>query len=208
MLYSKGMEIPRLISPALAEEQQLLLELLERAPAQNLFMLGVLEDFRTGRLREPVYFYGLPGQGALEGSVMISERGLWVPWVRDLEVARRLGRGLRHLPLLSALGERAAVDALWTGYSEGWSSTWSASYGTPSNGCWSSPIDEMDLWVNPHLRLAVEADLEQVVEASALMQLADLGQDPRMIDAGAPRHRCLETDPDRARPSWSSTGSD
>ena len=52
--------------------------------------------------------------------------------------------------------------------------------------------DDMGPWVTPQLRLAQEQDLKQIVAASAEMELADLGQDPRLIDAAAHEQRVLD----------------
>ena len=110
---------PRLISAAEGKDHRSLHQLLAREPVKNLFLLGVLEDLRAGRLREAVDFYVLPSEDEPLAATLVSPRGLWVPYAPDPELAHQLGTQLRHLPLVSALGERAAIDALWDGYNQG-----------------------------------------------------------------------------------------
>jgi uncharacterized protein len=180
---------PRLISAAEGKGHRSLYQLLSREPVKNLFLLGALEDLRAGRLREPIDFYVLPSEDEPRAATMVSPRGLWVPYAPDPELAHQLGTQLRHLPLVSALGERAAIDALWDGYNQG-------EPGEPRMDRVQKLLeitpDDMGPWVAAHVRLAEEEELDQVSEASALMQLADLGQDPRQVDDRVHRQRCLE----------------
>jgi GNAT superfamily N-acetyltransferase len=180
---------PLLISAGDGRGHRALHRLLSREPVKNLFLLGALEDLRAGRLREHVDFYVLPDQDEPLAATLVSPRGLWVPYAPEPELAHQLGTELRHLPLVSALGERAAIDALWDGYNEGQA-------GSPRMDRVQRLLeitpDDMGPWVAGQVRLAAEHELEEVSEASALMQMADLGQDPREIDERVHRMRCLE----------------
>ena len=168
----------------------LLHELLAQDPTQNLFLLALLEDLRHGRLREKVDFYSTPEAGPLAAVAMVAARGLWVPVAREARAARERGAGVRHLPLLTTVGERTAVDALWQGYSQGRDVP--APRMARAQRLLEITPDDMGPWVTPLLRLALESELPQVVEASAAMQIADLGRDPRTIDAEIHERRCLE----------------
>jgi uncharacterized protein len=180
---------PTLISQTETRGQRALYDLLAREPVKNLFLIGALEDLRAGKLKDPVDFYVLPDENEPLAATMVSKRGLWVPYAPDAGLAHSLGTQLRHLPLLSALGEKPAIDALWDGYNQGVA-------GAPRMDRVQRLLeitpDEMGPWVASHVRLAQEEELEQVSEASALMQLADLGQDPREVDDRVHRQRCLE----------------
>ena len=193
-MFTSCVDVPRLISPSEEGGYALLHEFLARDPVQNLFLLGVLEDARLGRLgrlgEQRVHFYTLPGGGALGALTMITDHGLWVPVASNMVQARELGAGLRHLPLLTTIGERSAVDALWRGYSDGRAAV--PPRMARVQRLLEITADDMGPWVTPQLRLAQEKDLVQVAEASAEMQLLDLGHDPRSADAGVHELRCLE----------------
>jgi hypothetical protein len=165
-----------------------LVDLLAADPVANLFLLGMLEEHGVGGADANHAFYGLPAQGALQAAVLVSRTGLWVPNGGDAKLAQQLGAALRTLPLLSSVGERAAVDALWISH----------------GGLQRRPrlariqrlmqltADDMGPWITQQLRPAQLEDLPAVVEASALMQLDDLGIDPRTVDAAGHERRCHE----------------
>jgi GNAT superfamily N-acetyltransferase len=165
-----------------------LLDLLASDPVANLFLLGMLEEHGVGGADAKHAFYALPVKGALKAAVLVSRTGLWVPNGGDPQLAQQLGAALRSLPLLSSVGERAAVDALWISH----------------GGLQRRPrlariqrlmqltADDMGPWITQQLRLATLEDLAAVVEASALMQRDDLGLDPRTVDAAGHEHRCRE----------------
>lgn len=169
-------------------DRRALLELLAADPIHNLFLLGTLEEHGVGGAEAGHAFYGLPAAGAPQAVVLVSRTGLWVPSGTDPKLARELGTALRQLPLLSSIGERAAVDALWI------------SHGGPARRPRLARLqrlmaltpDDMGPWIAPQLRPAAPADLPHVIEASALMQRDDLGIDPRGIDPAGHERRCQE----------------
>ncbi len=169
-------------------DRKALTDLLASDPVQNVFLLGMLEEHGLGGSDAGHAFYGVAAEGALRAAVLVSRSGLWVPSVPDGRLAQQLGAALRSLPMLSSVGERAAVDALWI------------SHGGPARRPRLARIqrllqltpDDMGPWVTPQLRLARPGDLPQLAEASALMQRDDLGIDPRAIDPAGHERRCLE----------------
>ncbi|MHB8418765.1 MAG: GNAT family N-acetyltransferase [Myxococcales bacterium] len=169
-------------------DRRALTDLLASDPVQNLFLLGMLEEHGAGGSDAAHAFYGLPAAGELRAAVLVSRSGLWVPSVPDSRAAQQLGAALRRLPMLSSVGDRAAVDALWI------------SHGGPARRPRLARLqrlmqltpDDMGPWVTPQLRPARPADLPQVFEASALMQRDDLGVDPRSADPAGHERRCLD----------------
>jgi GNAT superfamily N-acetyltransferase len=139
-----------------------LLDLLASDPVANLFLLGMLEEHGVGGADAKHAFYALPVKGALKAAVLVSRTGLWVPNGGDPQLAQQLGAALRSLPLLSSVGERAAVDALWISH----------------GGLQRRPrlariqrlmqltADDMGPWITQQLRLATLEDLAAVVEAA------------------------------------------
>ncbi len=182
---------PRQIQPLEDGGYGLLNDLLSQDPTQNLLVLALIDDLRAGRARERVEFYTLEREGPLLAVVMISEHGLWVPVTKNPDAAAALGAALRQLPLLTTIGERAAVDALWRGYRGGRGDIPEPRMARAQRLLEITP-DDMGPWVTPQLRLALESELAQVVNASAEMQLADLGRDPRKVDPQLHTARCLE----------------
>ncbi|HUB05741.1 MAG TPA: GNAT family N-acetyltransferase [Myxococcales bacterium] len=169
-------------------DRKALTDLLASDPVQNLFLLGMLEEHGMGGHDSAHAFYALPAEGAPRAVVLVSRSGLWVPSVPESRLAQQLGSALKALPMLSSVGERAAVDALWI------------SHGGPARRPRLARLqrllqltpDDMGPWITSQLRPARPEDLPQLAEASALMQRDDLGVDPRGIDAAAHERRCLE----------------
>ena len=161
--------------------------LLAPDPGKNIYLLGVLDEFGLGGAGRAHAFYGSPATGALRAVLLVTQTGLWVPEAADPRDVRAFGAGLRTLPLLTSVGDRSLVDELWIARTGGRRPRLAR-----IQRLLQLTAEEMGPWVTPQLRLAREEELPALVEASAQMQLEDLGVDPRSIDEQGHARRCLE----------------
>jgi len=153
--------------------------LLARDPVQNMLVLSVVEEFGLGRAGcPPLAFYGLSEGEQLKAAVFVGGNGeLHIP-CGDAASAGVMGKHLAEggVPLQSALGERGAVDALLR------------SYGSVKlkldrvQRLLSVSADDLGPFVAPQLRLALESDLDELVELSAAAVKESLGVDARATE--------------------------
>ena len=152
---------------------------LVRDPIQNLFALAVLEEYGLGRLGAPDFaFHASREAGELRAVTFVGGRGeLYVP-MGDPAHAGVIGRQLAEsgLPLRAAQGERGAVDALLK------------SFGSVKlridqlQKLLKVSADDLGPFVEPKLRPAQDADVEELVRLSAAAVQESLGMDPIAIE--------------------------
>lgn len=175
-----GAVVPRLQKG----DEPALRELLASDPAAHVLPWGVLEQY--GIEGPSVSFYGLYLHGKVEGAVLVCGKGAGrfaVPIVRSAADAAAIGDNLRgHVALQSAIGPRAAVDALWA------SCATQAPKRLRNHRLYRITAEDMGPWIAP-LRPATEGDLGDLIRNSAAMHLEDLGVDPLVQDAEGFRDR-------------------
>jgi GNAT superfamily N-acetyltransferase len=147
---------------------------LARDPIQHLFALSVLEEYGLGRPGAPeLAFYTLSEGGQIRAATFVGGQGELVVPMGDALSAGVMARHLaeRGLPLRSAVGERAAVDAV------------ARAFGHPKfkldrpQKLLSVSADDLGPFVAPQLRLAHESDLAELVQLSAAAVKESLGVD-------------------------------
>ncbi len=152
---------------------------LARDPIQNLFALSVLEEYGLGRPGAPEFaFHAASEGGELRAVTFVGGQGeLYVP-CGDPTHAGLIGRQLAEagLPLRSAHGERAAVDATLR------------SFGSLKlkidqvQKLLKVSADDLGPFVEPKLRPAQDADLDELVRLSAAAIQESLGVDPLAVE--------------------------
>jgi hypothetical protein len=157
-------------------------ELLARDTAENMYLLGVLEEFGivSGPNRVPFEFWGRFVNGELQAALFVGgDGGLLVPSsapLRDIaDIAKHLAGKVNPKSLL---GEKGLVDSLLSHLAPSLPVRHSR-----SQRLWSVSADDLGPFTNPLLRLATEADLPQVVPMAAafvreVMQRDALEEDP------------------------------
>lgn len=185
------MSAPRVeIGPVGSDGARALEVFLASDPVKNLFVIGVLEEHgATGRAGgPPIQFVALRAGGAIDAVAFVGGYGaLVVPAAGSPAAAEALGRFLRATGTVvrRAVGERAAVDALWAGAQGGAARLFRA------QRLYKLTADDLGPQVLPELRLANEQDLDALVAASAAMQKEDLGEDPLASDPDGFARRVL-----------------
>lgn len=165
-------------------DEPALRELLASDPAAHVLPWAILEQH--GIESPSVAFYGQRSGATLEAAILVCgrDRGRFaVPVARSASDAAALGDGLRgHVALQSAVGPRAAVDALWAACGS------EAPRVLRSHRLFRITAEEMGPLTAP-LRLAETSDLPEVIHNAAAMQLEDLGVDPLAADPSGFRDR-------------------
>lgn len=165
--------------------------LLLKSAEETLFHLAVLEErgVGSGPGESPFCFVGWPEKGPLSAVAFVG--GNWFVSVHaaKAEHAAELARAVRSsLKVRRAVGERAATDAFWEAWSPGRAST---ILSHPQQLMIVRPGEAGTLTLSG-LRPAHAAEEGMVYEASALMQLEELGIDPRLEEPGSFRSQVQE----------------
>lgn len=173
-------------------------------PDENLFHLSVLDDrgVTSAPGEGPFCFVGLERDGRLRAVAFIG--GIWFasPYAEKATDAADLGRALRDaapiarggateaLRLRRVVGERALTDAFWNAWSDGRAET---VLSHPQQLMVArAPAPPSERLVLEGLRPAVPAEEAVVHEASAAMQLEELGVDPRLEEPATFRAQIAE----------------
>lgn len=166
--------------------------LLRSRTEETLFQLTVLEErgVTSAPGESPYCFVGWPQHGPLRAAVFLGGRWFTAPFAPDPADAAALGQRLRGvLQLRRAVGERNATDAFW--------SQWPADevetvLSHPQRLMRIRQGDPVPARTLPGLRPAVPSEERAVHEASAEMQIEELGVDPRLEEPSAFRAQVAE----------------
>ncbi len=162
-----------------------------KSPNETLFHLAVLEErgVGSGPGESPFCFVGWPRKGPLSAAAFVG--GNWFVSVHASkpEDAAEIARAMpKTLQVRRAVGERAATDAFWEAWSPGQAST---VLSHPQQLMIVRPGETGTLTL-PGLRTAHAGEEAVAYEASALMQLEELGIDPRVEEPGHFRSQVQE----------------
>ncbi len=170
-----------------ARDADLLRGLLTRDPVQNLYLLGLFEEFgiepRSGRA--PFAFWGKFDGRELKAAVFVGgDGGLVVPSTSDPndigEIASALASRVR---LRSSIGEKTAVDALVRHLCR------EKPRFSRTQRLYSVSADDLGPFTNPTLRLATEDDLADLIPMAAGSIREMLERDPLAEDPAGFRAR-------------------
>lgn len=172
-------------------DERALAALLERDPVANLFLIGFLAVHPVER----TWWYGV-GE-PLTAVVLVLPGRLAVPYAPDPRDAGLLGDHLHEQHGLSmVVGERAASDALWQRWAAGASPKRRYDQRLyrldDPGGCSTSPP--------PGFRAAVVEECPEIARNAALMELEDIGVDPRIENARL--HETVVLERVRAGRTW------
>lgn len=163
---------------------------LSRDPVQNLYLLGLLEEFgiqpRNGG--PPFAFYGRFEGRELTAALFVGGTGgLVVPTASPpASLADLCAPLVGKVRLRSAVGEQVAVDTLVRHLCP------ASPAASRSQRLFCVSADDLGPFTNPTLRLATEADLPQLVPMSAGEIQERLGRDPLAEDPSGFRARVLQ----------------
>jgi hypothetical protein len=169
------------VEPLAPKHLESLKALLAREPSHNLYLLGLLEEFGIvpASGRAPFTFWGRFLSGELTAAIFVGGTGGMIVPSSNLpnaigDIARALNGKVK---LGAALGEKGCVDVLLT------------HLGTPrpkvsrAQRLFAVSADDLGPFTNPLLRLAVDADVEQLIPMAAqsvqeIMKRDPLEEDP------------------------------
>jgi uncharacterized protein len=157
---------------------------LARDPVQNLYPLGILEEHGiSGRQgATPMRFVMLRDDGAIAAAAFLGG-ALVIPSVYEPPAATALGRALQgSVQLKGSIGERYAVDALFWSLSAG-----AAVRVSRPQRLYMATADALGPFVEPQLKPATLAEVDEVVPLAAGWVRENMGRDP--LGAGAPLFR-------------------
>lgn len=164
-------------------------ELLAREPVQNLYLLGVLEEFGiVPRPTDPPFsFWGSRAKGVLVAALFIGgSGGLAVPSAGDARPLVALAQKLGKTVTPGAwLGELATVDTLIRHLGP------SQAKIRREHRLYCASADDLGPFTNPPLRLAEERDWPEVCALAARAVHEGFLTDPLATDASAFRSRVL-----------------
>lgn len=146
------------MEPLGPEDSEALRTLLTRDISHNLYLLGLWEEFGMAPRGEAQgAFYGRSVDGALSAALFVGGTGgLVVPSASDGADVAELSRALKgHFQLESALGEKAAVDALLRAIAV-------RPRLCAEQRLFSVSADDLGPFTNPTLRLATAQDVPQL----------------------------------------------
>lgn len=164
-----------------------LLRLLTKEAAQNLYLLGLLEEFGITPApgRAPFAFWGCFKNNALDTVVFVGgEGGLVAPSASGSCVTDLAKHLAGKVKLRSALGEKPAVDVLVQ-----YLSSTQRPRLSKNQRLYAVSADDLGPFTNPLLRLATEADIPQLVPMSAAAVKEMYGHDVMAHDAEVFRAR-------------------
>lgn len=155
-------------------------QLLAKDPTHNLYLLGVLEEFGIvcDPDRAPFAFHGRFTETELTGVVFVGGTGgLVIPSAGPLNAITDLAKSLtQKVTLRSAIGEKMLVDVL-VQHLNGQVKF------SKQQRLYSVSADDLGPFTNPLLRVAVEADLPQLVPLAAACVKELHERDPLADDA-------------------------
>ena len=169
------------VEPLHSRHVETLRALLAREPAHNLYLLGILEDFgiapKAGH--PPFTFHGRFVDGELTAAMFVGGAGsLVVPSASAPSAIADLARSLAGtFKPVSILGDKGAVDTLVQHLCP----TQRPSLNRTQR-LFACSADDLGPFTNPTLRLAVEADLDQLVPMAAAALKEVIDRDPLAID--------------------------
>ena len=155
--------------------------LLSRDPPSNLYLLGLLEEFGIAAPpgRAQFAIHGHFRGGELTAAVFVGgDGGLMVPSASDERDIAAIAEALAStVRLRAAVGERVAVDALVRRLCPAKPRL------ARAQRIFHVSADDLGPFTNPALRLATEADLDQLLQLAAgavreIMEVDPLRQDP------------------------------
>jgi uncharacterized protein len=170
------------VEPLHSRHLDMLRAMLAREPAHNLYLLGLLEDFgivsRPGR--PPFAFHGRFVDAELTAVLFVGgQGGLVVPSASPSNTIADIARALSgSFKPVAILGDKSGVDVL-------------AQHLCPTvkprvsknQRLFSVSADDLGPFTNPTLRLATDADVEQLVPMAAAAVKEMLDTDPMSEDA-------------------------
>jgi len=156
--------------------------MLAREPAHNLYLLGILEDF--GVVAKPGHpgfqFHGRFVDGELTAALFVGGGGSLIvpsasPASAIADLAKALAAGVKPV---SIMGDKGGVDVL-------------VQHLCPTakpqlnrtQRLFACSADDLGPFTNPTLRLAVEADVDQLVPMAAAAVKEQMERDPLALDA-------------------------
>lgn len=171
--------MPAVVAPLGPLHVAALRALLSRDTTQNMYLLGLMEEFGvvSAPTRATFTFYGRFFAQELTAAIFVGgSGGLVVPSASSPthigDIAKKL---VRNVKLCSAIGEQSAVDALIRHFSI-----------TPTfvrlQKLFSVSPNDLGPFTNPLLRLAAEADFPQLVPMAAACVRETLRRDPLKED--------------------------
>jgi ribosomal protein S18 acetylase RimI-like enzyme len=170
-----------------ARDRQRLVTFLKLDVESNIFLFSVLHRTRhhSPALSVDGNFYGAPAEGPFRAIAYVTRTGLCVPFAPVPDDAYGLAIHLRrHYQPRLLVGPIEAVDRMWAGLRQTNKPRLLRTHRLYS-------LRESDLLVDGHpdVRSALPRDLEMACEYAALMQLEELGLDPRLVDDARFRRR-------------------
>jgi hypothetical protein len=172
------------------KDADLLRDFLSRDPIQNLYMLGLFEEFgiaaRPGQ--PPFQFWGRFSGRELTAAVFVGGwGGLVVPCANaPLEVAQVAQQLVGRVQVRSCLGSKAAVDAVMR----------TLGPAKPKHAwvqrLFSVSADDLGPFTNPTLRVAREEELNRILPLAVGWVKETLGRDPMAEDPEGFRDRVLQ----------------
>lgn len=155
-------------------------KLLLKEPAQNLYLLGLLEEFGVtpAKGRAPHAFFARVEGATVSAALFVGgDGGLLVPSASEASHIGELANAIANrVKLKSCLGEKPAVDELVRRLANG----------TPlfsrTQRLFSVSADDLGPFTNPTLRLAVESDLDELLPMAAHSVQERLERDPLAED--------------------------
>lgn len=169
------------VEPLHSRHLEVLRAMLAREPAHNLYLLGILEDYGIApKAGHPAFaFHGRFVDADLTAALFIGGRGsLMVPSASPPNAIADIAKALSAaLEPKSIMGDKAAVDAL-------------VQYLCPTSKpsfnrtqrLFACSADDLGPFTNPTLRLAVEADLPQLLPMAAAAVKEQMERDPLELD--------------------------
>jgi hypothetical protein len=164
--------------------------LLSREPVQNLYLLGLLEEFGivSSPGRAPFAFHGRFSDGVLTAAVFVgAQGGLVVPSADDPgEIAAVASFLAGKVRLRSSIGYKPAVDELVRHLCPTKPAL------SRSQRLYDVSADDLGPFTNPTLRLATEQDVPELIPLAAGAIRESLERDPLAEDAEGFRARVLQ----------------
>jgi GNAT superfamily N-acetyltransferase len=178
------------VEPLGPKDADALRALLAKEPVQNLYLLGLFEEFgvvpRPGRA--PFQFHGRFAGRELTAAIFVGgDGGLVVPSASESthfeEIAQTLANTVR---LRAGIGEKPAIDALVRHLCPA-----KPKY-SRTQRLYAVSADDLGPFTNPTLRLATEADLPELLPMAAGSIREVLERDPLAEDPEGFRARVLQ----------------
>lgn len=169
------------VEPLHSRHLEVLRAMLAREPAHNLYLLGILEDYGVApKPGHPAFqFHGRYVDGELTAALFVGGPGsLVVPSASPPNAIADIARGLSgSFKPMSIMGDKAAVDVLVQHLCPTLKPTFNR-----TQRLFACSADDLGPFTNPTLRLAVEADLQQLVPMAAAAVKEQMEKDPLVLD--------------------------